>query len=104
MAMFYLTGELKCIDEIERTTYNHLLASENPQTGAICYYSPLQNEKPFSYGLACCNSSLPRVIAMIPDVLSAQFADGGMAVLMYNQAKMAATLFKPRTARECLWI
>jgi len=88
MAMFYLTGELKCIDEIERTTYNHLLASENPQTGAICYYSPLQNEKPFSYGLACCNSSLPRVIAMIPDVLWAQFADGGMAVLMYNQAKM----------------
>ncbi len=88
MAMFYLTGELKYAEEIERTTYNHLLASENPQTGAICYYSPLQNVKPYSYGIACCNSSLPRVIAMIPDVLWAQFADGGMAVLMYNQAKM----------------
>ena len=88
IAMFYLTGELKYIAEIERTTYNHLLASENPGSGAICYYSPLQNVKPFSYGLSCCNSSLPRVIAMIPDVLWTQFTDGGMAVLMYNQAKM----------------
>jgi hypothetical protein len=88
MAMFYLTGDLKYADEFERTTYNHLLASESPQTGAICYYSPLQNEKPFSYGLSCCNSSLPRAIAMIPDVLWAKFADGGLAVLMYNEAKM----------------
>jgi hypothetical protein len=88
IAMFYLTGELKYMEEIERTTYNHLLASENPHTGAICYYSPLQNEKPFSYGIACCNSSLPRVITMIPDVLWTRFADGGMAILMYNQARM----------------
>jgi DUF1680 family protein len=88
IAMFYLTGELKYADEIEKTTYNHLLASENPDTGAIAYYSPLQNAKPFSYGIACCNSSLPRVISMIPDVLWTQFADGGMAVLMYNQARI----------------
>jgi hypothetical protein len=88
IAMFYMTGDLKYAEEIERTTYNHLLASENPQTGAICYYSPLQNQKPFSYGISCCNSSLPRVIAMIPDVLWAQFADGGMAIVMYNEARM----------------
>jgi uncharacterized protein len=88
VAMFHLTGNLKYADEIEKTTYNHLLASENPDSGGIAYYSPLQNAKPFSYGIACCNSSLPRVITMIPDVLWTQFADGGMAVLIYNQARM----------------
>jgi DUF1680 family protein len=88
IAMFYLSGELKYIEEIEKTTYNHLLASESPASGAICYYSPLQNQKPFSYGIACCNSSLPRVITMIPDVLWSQFAEGGMAILTYNQARM----------------
>src|SRR4029077_13971939 len=87
-AMFYLTGELKYLEEIEKTTYNHLLGSENPDSGAIAYYSPLQNAKPYSYGIACCNSSLPRVITMIPDVLWTQLADGGIAILMYNQAKM----------------
>lgn len=88
IAMFYLTGELRYMEEIERTTYNHLLASENPHSGAICYYSPLQNEKPFSYGIACCNSSLPRVIAMIPEILWAKFASGGIAIFIYNQGRM----------------
>lgn len=83
-SLFYLTGDLKYVEELEKTTYNHLLASMNPHAGGMCYFCPLQNKKPYSIGLCCCNASLPRAIAMIPEIVWAKFMDGGLAILIYN--------------------
>ncbi len=60
------TGDLKYFNEIERSLYNHLLAAENPQTGCVSYYTPLMEAKPYTCYITCCQSSVPRGIAMIP--------------------------------------
>ncbi len=64
--LLLITGELKYLDELERTVYNHLTGAENPQTGCVSYYTPLMGQKPFGCNITCCMSSIPRGIAMIP--------------------------------------
>ncbi|MBC7845602.1 MAG: glycoside hydrolase family 127 protein [Flavobacterium sp.] len=64
--LFCITGQMKYLDELERSVYNHLTGAENPQTGAVSYYTPLVGKKPFRTVITCCMSSVPRGIAMIP--------------------------------------
>lgn len=61
-----VSGELKYIDELERSVYNHLTGAENPQTGCVSYYTPLIGVKPYRCVITCCMSSVPRGISMIP--------------------------------------
>lgn len=64
--LFSISGNIKYLDELERTVYNHLIGAENPQTGGVCYYNPLMGVKPYYTFIRCCVSSIPRGIAMIP--------------------------------------
>ena len=64
--LFNLTGDLKYVKQLEKTVYNHLLAAENPQTGCVSYYTPLMNKKPYTCHITCCQSSVPRGIALVP--------------------------------------
>ncbi len=64
--LFTLTGEVKYMDQIEKSVYNHLLAAENPQSGCVSYYTSLMDRKPYSCDITCCLSSVPRGISMIP--------------------------------------
>lgn len=64
--LFCITGQIKYLDELERSIYNHLTGAENPQTGAVSYYTPLVGKKPYRNVITCCMSSVPRGIAMIP--------------------------------------
>jgi len=61
-----VTGELKYAEQIEKTFYNHLLGAENPVDGCISDYTPLMGKKPFIRNISCCQSSVPRGIAMLP--------------------------------------
>jgi len=61
-----ITGESKYMEQIEKSIYNHLLAAENPETGCVSYYTPLMDKKPYTCNITCCQSSVPRGIAMIP--------------------------------------
>lgn len=61
-----ITGDMKYLNELERSVYNQLTAAENPQTGCVSYFTPLAGIKPFSCNITCCMSSVPRGIAMIP--------------------------------------
>jgi len=61
-----VTGDIKFAEQIEKSIYNHLLGAENPETGSICYYTPLMDKKPFIHYISCCTSSIPRGIALIP--------------------------------------
>jgi len=64
--LFTLTGELKYFEQLEKTAYNHLTGAENPLSGCVSYYTPLQDKKPYSCDITCCLSSIPRGISMIP--------------------------------------
>ena len=61
-----VTGELKYMEQIEKTIYNHLLGAENPQTGCVSYFTPMMGKKIYTCGIFCCTSSIPRGIALIP--------------------------------------
>jgi DUF1680 family protein len=65
--LFDITGDLKYLEQIEKTIYNQLLGAENPQTGCVSYYTSLMDAKPYSCDITCCTSSVPRGIAMIPN-------------------------------------
>lgn len=65
-SLLSITGDVKYLEEIEKSIYNHLLAAENPQTGCVSYYTPLMDKKPYSCDITCCTSSVPRGIALIP--------------------------------------
>jgi DUF1680 family protein len=64
--LFILTADVKYMDQIEKSVYNHLLAAENPRTGCVSYYTSLMDKKPYSCEITCCLSSVPRGISMIP--------------------------------------
>ncbi len=61
-----LTGEAKYGQELERTVFNQLLAAQDPKTGNICYFTPLNGKKEPRTDINCCRSSEPRGISMIP--------------------------------------
>lgn len=73
--LFTLTGEVKFMDQIEKSVYNHLLAAENPQSGCVSYYTSLMDKKPYSCDITCCLSSVPRGISMIPQFNYGQRSD-----------------------------
>ena len=61
-----ITGQLKYEEQIEKSIYNQLFGAENPESGCVSYYTALMGIKPFSCGISCCTSSVPRGIALIP--------------------------------------
>lgn len=85
------TGDLKYFDEIEKAIYNHLLAAENPQTGCVSYYTPLMDAKPFTCHITCCQSSVPRGIAMVPYFSFANLKHLP-TILMYEPAMYKETI------------
>lgn len=98
--LFSITGQIKYLDEIERTIYNHLTGAENPRTGGVSYYTALNGVKPHRTDITCCMSSVPRAIAMIPF-----FAGGKInhapAILLYQPGVFKTSLEnKAKTAVE----
>jgi DUF1680 family protein len=67
--LLQLTGEPRFGHEIERTVYNHLLASQDAQSGDISYYTPLVGHKLHTHEMLCCVSSGPRAISLIPSLV-----------------------------------
>lgn len=64
--LFEITGDIKFLNQLEKSVYNHLLAAENPETGCVSYYTPLMSKKPYTCFITCCQSSVPRGIALVP--------------------------------------
>jgi uncharacterized protein len=94
-ALYYLTGESKYINEIEKTVYNHLFAAENPETGCVSYYTALQGKKPYRCNIDghCCLASLPRGIAAIPELAFSKKSDNGFYVNLYSTGKIREKIF-----------
>lgn len=77
-----LTGEPQYAEQLEHTVYNALLGAQDPRTGDICYFTPLNGKKSPGPGINCCVSSEPRGISMIPQ-LAWGSRSGGVAMLFY---------------------
>jgi hypothetical protein len=86
-----VTGEMKYVDELERSVYNHLIGAENPQTGCVSYYTPLVGAKPFGCSITCCMSSVPRGIALTPFFASG-LVNNSPAFFFYEPGTFSATL------------
>jgi DUF1680 family protein len=93
LQLLQITGEPKYAEELERSVYNHLFAAENPQTGCVSYYTPLQGIKPYrcDQGYSCCLSSIPRGISLIPDMIWGK-VNNVFSVLMYEAGEVADTI------------
>jgi DUF1680 family protein len=92
-----LTGEAKYGDELERTTYNALLAAQSPVDGSVSYFVPMLGRKRYgevSHGIppdvSCCASSIPRGVAMIPS-FSLGVRDGQPAIVLYASGERSVT-------------
>ncbi len=86
--LFNLTGDPKYIDEIEKSMYNHLFAAQSPHTCGISYYTVLEGKRFYNKDQAiCCNSSVLREIARIPQSIYARTEKDELAILLYNQGK-----------------
>jgi DUF1680 family protein len=106
-ALYNLTGEVKYIDEIEKTIYNHLFAAENPQTGCVSYYTALQGVKPYrcTIDAHCCLASVPRGIAAIPELAFTKNTAGGFNINLYSSGKFTEKIKSKdgkEVAIECL--
>lgn len=97
-ALYYLTGDSKYINEIEKTIYNHLLAAENPQTGCVSYYTAMQDKKPYRCTIDghCCLASVPRGIAAIPELAYSKNADNGFCINLYSTGKLDGKIFNKK--------
>lgn len=61
-----ITGHAKYAEEVERTFLNRHLGSHTSDCNTAAYFSsPNDVNRNYGSGLSCCNSSLPRVYAMI---------------------------------------
>ncbi len=65
--LFEITGDITYLNNLEKSVYNQLLGAENPETGCVSYYTPLMNKKPYTCYITCCQSSVPRGIALVPN-------------------------------------
>src|SRR5690606_28770352 len=93
-----LFGDMKYVDELERTVYNHLIGAENPQTGCVSYYTPLMGAKPYDCSITCCLSSVPRGIAMIPLLTNGKIS--GNPSFLFYQAGTYKTKLNNKTSLE----
>ena len=61
-SLYHLTGDLKYIDYLERSLFNSILGSQDPETGWKSYYQPLNANANKDYrspltGCYCCNGT-----------------------------------------------
>jgi DUF1680 family protein len=73
LQLLRLTGEARYAQEIERTVFNQLLGAQQPQTGDICYFTPMNGRKQPLTNINCCRSSEPRGISLIPQLVWGSF-------------------------------
>jgi Uncharacterized protein conserved in bacteria len=94
--LFRWTGEAKYCDYIERALYNGVLAQQNPNTGAISYFLPLQPGARKKWGSEtkdfwCCHGTLLQAQAMYEDCVYYR-AEGGIAIGQFIASRLETEL------------
>ena len=94
-----ITGEAKYANELEHTVYNALLGAQDPRTGDICYFTPLNGKKSPGPGINCCVSSEPRGISMIPQLAWGR-RQNGVAIVLYAPGRFSVDTSSGEVAIE----
>jgi hypothetical protein len=86
--LFALEPSARMMDYYERALWNHILASQNPQDGMMCYYVPLKmrGEKLYSHpenDFWCCVGTGIENHVKYGESIYAEAADGGLFVNLY---------------------
>ncbi|MHC4842191.1 MAG: beta-L-arabinofuranosidase domain-containing protein [Planctomycetota bacterium] len=77
-SLYAITGRAKYAEELERTSYNALLAAQSEDGMRWCYWTPLRYSKHWFHGpTRCCFWSGPKGIARLPQLI---YATKGNAV------------------------
>lgn len=79
------TGEARYLDEIERDTFNHLLAAQLADGTNWSYMTPLNGHAQKPESSNCCNSSGLRILARLPAYIYG-LRDDTPAVLLYTES------------------
>jgi hypothetical protein len=96
--LLHITGDTRHADEIEKTLYNHLLASQCPTNAHQAYFVPLNGTRAFELQNIwggpppCCLSSVMRCIARTPESVWGKLSEGGFALLLYNRGKASTVI------------
>jgi len=95
-SLLRLTGNPEYADQIEKSTYNALLASLKYDGSQIAKYSPLggvrhAGEEQCGMHINCCNANGPRAFMMLPQIAFTGSANG-VYVNLYGQGKADLTL------------
>ena len=72
--LYRWSGDVKYLDYIERNLYNGILAQQNPHSGMVAYYLPMQPGGKKNWGhpthnFWCCHGSLLQAHPMIPSLI-----------------------------------
>ena len=89
--LYRITGEPGLVDQIEKTAYNALPASMNPDGSSFAMYTPLAGTRQMLGGqcgmdLNCCNANAPRAFMMLPR-LSYMTDLRGVVVNLYTEGE-----------------
>jgi len=96
--LLLLTGEVKYGNAMEHLILNHLLAGQHSSGESICYYTPLWGRKFYMTQLACCISSGPRAIALIPSLYYLK-GEGALVVNLFGASEVSTELGNRETAQ-----
>jgi uncharacterized protein len=97
LELFRLTGQPQYGDELERTTYNQLLAGQDDRSGTIFTTVPLNGTKEANAGDDCRNS-VARGVSLIPALIWGRYARG-LAVNFYSAGSVTVMLRQSRDMR-----
>jgi DUF1680 family protein len=87
MSLYEITGRIKYIEALEKTSYNALIGAQSKDGMKWCYWTPLRYSKHFLHGpTRCCFWSGPRGIARLPQMIYAT-RDNTVYVNFYESSK-----------------
>ncbi|GHN02746.1 hypothetical protein WSM22_42350 [Cytophagales bacterium WSM2-2] len=91
--LFSFQPSSKLTDYYERALYNHILASQNPQTGMMCYFVPLRmgTKKDFSdpfNTFTCCVGSGMENHSKYTEGIYSEGKDGGLYVNLFIPSEL----------------
>jgi uncharacterized protein len=91
--LFAMQPSVKLMDYYERALYNHILASQNPQNGMMCYFVPLRmgTQKQFSDSFntfTCCVGSGIENHSKYAEGIYSAGADGSLYVNLFIPSRL----------------
>jgi DUF1680 family protein len=91
--LFAWEPDSKLFDFYERTLYNHILSSQNPENGMMCYFTPLRmgTRKEFSdqfNTFTCCVGSGMENHSKYAEAIYNETSDGGLFVNLFLPSEL----------------